>query len=132
MGKDFEDTLRCAGNKPWLTGQKTPQAVWMKTVNILKGRDAFQHCLRAYLGWQRQLHQNAMEALVIIEPVNELEEFGLGSRYRQVECFRGQFQTLKGPGFGLYVNGGGRVITHQYHRQSGNNILPAQVGNTWL
>ena len=59
-------TIRCAGPKTWHASHQRACASNVKAIDILGGRNGLNHFLCINVRRQRQLNQNAMNAVVMI------------------------------------------------------------------
>ena len=62
---------------------QTADILGVETVHVLCRIDCIDHALRVDMLRQRQLHQNAVDAVVGIEPGDQRQELGFADRRRQ-------------------------------------------------
>jgi hypothetical protein len=91
----------------------------VEAVHVLGGGDGFNHLVRINVGGQGQLHQDAVDARVIVERIHAGQQFGLG--HRGIVLLQHRVQARVGAGLDLvaHVDLAGLVITHQHHGQAG-------------
>jgi len=71
---------------------------------------------------QRQLHQHALNIIIVVEPVDQFQQFHLRGFSRQVDIPGPNTSPFTVLALGPYVNGRGRIITHQYDCQTGASL----------
>ncbi len=91
------------------------EVIRMETVGILGLRDALSHDLRIDVCGQRQLHEDPIDALVGVEPTDEVDELGggaLGGRRVEGEV---DARALGGATLVAHVDRRGRVVAAEDH-----------------
>ena len=84
----------------------------MEAIDVFRRIDALDDRRAADVCGQRQLHQDAVDALVSVELIDQCEKLRLGSRCRQVVGEGHDADLLAGATLAAHVNPGGGVIAH--------------------
>jgi hypothetical protein len=98
---------------------KSADVVGVETVDVLVRTDALDHRLGIDVRRQRQLHQDAVDAVVGVEAVDQRQQFVLGRRGRQVVRHADHAGAFAGAFLVAHVDGRGGIVADQNHRQAG-------------
>ena len=78
--QQLDDARRRAGARPVLVGQQVAEVEGVDAVDVLGGRHGADDLVRVESGGQRQLHQDAVDILALVQLFDlRLERFGLYS-----------------------------------------------------
>ena len=112
-----------AGNQTILACCKPARIHDMEPVHILIWVDGIDNLVGIDLGWQRQLHQNAMHGWILVELVYQRQQFSLQCRGRQamLEAFHARFNRLLV--LVAHIDLTGRIFPHQHHGQAGGELV---------
>ena len=91
----------------------------MEAVDVLGRVDRIDHLPRIDLPWQGQLHQNAVDVIVMIEPVDFLKKIGFAHRCVKDELRSAESDLLRFARLAADVNLRGRVIAYADGDQTG-------------
>ncbi len=91
----------------------------MEAVDVLDGIHGIHHPVAIHPGRQRQLHQDAVDALIVIERVDEGENLPFAGAHRQVVREGLDPGLLRGAALVAHVHARGRIFPHLHHRESG-------------
>ena len=90
----------------------------METVDILARVDAVDELRGIAAIGQRQLHQDAVDSGVGVEPVDQRQQFGIAGIRRQVEVDGADTDLFRRSALVAHVHAGSRVAADQHHRQA--------------
>ena len=91
----------------------------MKAIDILARVDCIHDTGRIETGGQRQLHQNAVHGLVVVEQIDQRQQVRLAGRCRQVVRERGDAGLGRRLAFVAHVNAGGGIRSHLHDGEPG-------------
>ncbi len=89
----------------------------MEAVYVLGRIDGLQHAPAIDVSGQRKLNEDAINGIVIIEPADQIQQYGFIDIAWQQELLRLDAYGLSLFGFGLHVNRTCRVFADQHHGQ---------------
>ena len=97
----------------------------VKAVHVLGRDDRVEHPLAVDVLRQRELHQEAVDPGIGVEPLDHREQLGLGASLGQADGLRVHPRLVARLALGLHVDLARRVLADDHHRQAG---LPAAAG----
>ena len=89
----------------------------MKTIHIFAGADSFYDFLRVDVRRQRQLHQNAVDAGVLVKRFHTGQQVGFAQGSVILFQHRMQSSVFTRFDFVAHIHLTGRVVTHQHNGQ---------------
>ena len=113
--KQYHHTRRRARKKIVVADHNTPHIIGVEGIYILFGVDSEQDLFLIKVLRQGQLHQNAVNALVMIQLVDQREQLRLGRISRKLEALRVKADLLAGAVLVAHVNLRCGVLTHNHH-----------------
>ncbi|ARF89629.1 uncharacterized protein BCN122_II2886 [Burkholderia cenocepacia] len=111
------NAIRRAWRKHRLAQHKRTHVIEMETINILVDIDRFDDPPHVDVGRQWQLNQNAVNALIGVQPMNQLEHIPLCRRRWQHVALAANPTLLAGAQLVTYVHCRGWVIADQHHSE---------------
>ena len=115
--------IGCARPKTRHAVHQGPGARDVKAVHVFGGADGFDHLLCVDVCGQRQLHQDAVDAGVIVERFDAGQQVGFGQGCFVLLQHRVQAAVFAGLDLVAHINLAGRVVTHQHHGQTWRHAL---------
>jgi hypothetical protein len=114
-------TGRRAGNQPALeiAGHQLAGIDDMQAVDILLGPDRLDHRVGLEMIRQGQLHEDAMDFAIFVEPGHQRLKFSLRGFKRQSVLHRLEAALLGHPAFRRDIDMGSRVIANDDHCEAG-------------
>ena len=109
----------CAGPKAGQAGHQGAGTGDVEAVDIFGRVDGFDHFVRIDVGWQWQLHQDAVDQGVAVQSFYPLQQVGFTQVGGQLLEHRVQTSLLAGLHFVAHIDLAGRVVAHQQHGQAG-------------
>src|SRR5215510_12950513 len=101
----------------------------MKAVDVFVGTNATDHRFRVYVLRQRHLHENAVDAIVGIESIDDLEELLLSDRGGTSNRFAMHPELVARPLLRADVYCACRVVAHEDDRQPRRDATRLQYLN---
>ena len=102
----------------------------MKTVDVFGRTDGFNDALGVDVSGQGQLHQDAMDAAVVVQGIDASEQIGLTHLRRVALQNRVHAGVFAGLDLVTHIHLRGGVVTHQDHGQAGDDALGFESGDT--
>ena len=94
-------------------GREQPRRQRMEAVDVLGRRDGLDHLARVDLRRQRQLHENAVNGRVLVQPLDQLQQLDLGGRCRQLEEQRAHIGGGGLGGLAAHIDFARRIVAHE-------------------
>src|SRR6187455_961380 len=103
----------------------------MEAIDVLGGVNGV-HDLRAVETlWQWQLQQDAVDSVIVVQRLDERQQFLARSARREVVRERGDAALVAGLALVAHIDRGSRVFTHLHHREPGcATVLRNEVGGS--
>ncbi|MPN34500.1 hypothetical protein SDC9_181994 [bioreactor metagenome] len=95
----------------------------MEAIHVLGGRDGLDDLVVVNVLGQRQLHQDAVDARVVVQRFHAGQQFGLGHRRFVLFQHGMKARFLAGLYLVAHVDLRRLVVTHQNHRQTRRDSL---------
>ena len=120
-------SMGCAGQIGFASNHHVAHVHGMKAVHILFRPDGHNHLVLVNMTGQGQLHQNAMHAVVLVQLLNQPQQVKFSRVPGEANVLAQHSSLLQGPFLGGNVRHAGRILTHQYHCQTGSDSLKPQL-----
>ena len=95
----------------------------MKTVDVFGGIDGFENALGVHLFRKRELDENAVDAIVVVEVGDELQHFLGGDAGRRSVEPTVEAEMMAGFDFAFYIELRGGIVSDQDSGEAGANVI---------
>ncbi len=121
--EDLDHSGRRAGRQSRAASLQAPRIHRMKAVYVLRGENGIEQGLRVDLLWERQLNENAVDVIAIVEARNEVEHFFSGNGVGRRDEFAEKAKVGARLHLAANVNLRCRHVANKDGRQSRPNAL---------
>ena len=102
----------------------------MKTVDVFGGRNGFGDRLGIQMIGERELNDEPIDGVVLVEFVHNLDEFGLGDVGRPNDHGALESNAVTAPDFVVNVCLAGTVVSHEYSGEMRRTVsLSGPIGH---
>jgi len=101
----------------------------MKAVDVLGGVDCFEDFLCVHLRWQRELDEDAIDVVAMIQALDDGEEFRRGNAGGRSEMDTGEAQLFTRCDFAFYVDSRGGIFAYEDRGESRANSCGGERGD---
>src|SRR6202043_1326775 len=108
---------------------QAPEIERMEAIDILGGIDRFKHAFGVDVGRERQLHEDAVDFVALVEVGDDFEQSAGGSCFGGLELPASEDQFFAGGDFTFDVHAGSGIVAYQPGGQAGANAGGTQRGN---
>ena len=127
--QELEDAVGRAGQIGLLPDDHAADIDGMEAIDILGRIDGQQDFVFVDMLGQRELHEDAVDAGVFVEAVDQGQQFGLGCGGREAIVRGVHADLLAGLFLGGDIGGAGRIASDQDHRQTGRDAAGLEFGD---
>ena len=117
------NAVRSAGQKSGPALHEQADVLWVKSVDVLARMHGEQNAAGVHLRRQRQLHQYAVDQVVLVESVYQLQQVVEAGIARQPVQHAFDADALARLALVAHVDFAGGIVAHQHSRQARNNAV---------